>query len=68
MGSEGSFSMVAALAGKAGNAGKAGKARNPYNFQGSIQYGWNLIPCPHNHFMLPYLRVESFAIFVDSES
>ena len=68
MGSEGSFSMVAALAGKAGNAGKAGKARNPYHFQGSIQYGWNLIPCPHNHFMLLYLRVESFAIFVDSES
>ena len=68
MGSEGSFSMVAALAGKAGNAGKAGKARNPYNFQGSIQYGWNLIPCSHNHFMLLYLRVESFAIFVDSES
>ena len=72
--------MVATLAGKAGNAGKAGKAimagktgkagkaRNPYNFQGSIQYGWNLIPCPHNHFMLLYLRVESFAIFVDSES
>ena len=51
--------MVAALAGKAVNAWKAGKARNPYHFQGSIQYGWNLIPCPHNHFMLLYLRVES---------